>query len=217
MKTNTLSPFGKAQSFALPCQAEVSPHVATLALLRGPFAIVRGISFIDVASLQCQSMRASTHVCDEVTEVFPSFADCYSAASIITKSLVAWILTSAASCGPCRILFRHLSLYCCAVSDRVLVFQASAAFGITSQITRGHKGLTPAIALALPDDVTADSRCCRRNRCQFTTAVSGEVSRRSTVCPSHAVSSSVGDGAVRGWRAVMTFASLANYPTLVAV
>lgn len=191
------------------------PSVSQLLFGSGPSAVVFIVRAVVVSAIYRSAVWALTHVFVERLECSPAFADRDAASTVVRKLLMFRIQASLAHRRP-RGILRSVP-----VVPRVTVRGRSGAAPATDglsaqQRVRIAQICTAAITRAEPDDDPVPPFICWPDRSEQSEALSGDVfcSRPPYSIWSQAVSSFTGDGAVRGWWALVTSASLAsNYPT----
>lgn len=208
-------PFGQAMCFSVQRQVAIRRMVMGLFKWRGPSTIVRRIASIVVDAFQCQSRRAWPHICQKVFERRPPIADTNSARAVSSKART--LLFSAAvdhvlpACKcPRFFATARLSME----RDRVDVKTSTTSRVTAIQRRRLYAEFGATVASTAPSDVSVFCPLWHRFDCHQ----SAESIASVYSAVSHAVSLHVGDGAVRGQRALDTFAGLAfNYPIFTEV
>jgi len=195
------------------------PFIALLLRSRGPAAVARFVIAVVVDAVNRQSWRAIAHVVAEVFKARPPFADGDPAATVERKVNSVRIQAAFFHCYPGSICRRRDA----AVLSGALALQAATTCSIArGQATARHECFGAALAQASPHNASTAIAMFRRfDNSQVPKNMPGQVAC-ALAQPnwgysfiSHAVSSYVGDGAVRGQRALDTFAGLAfNYHIL---
>jgi hypothetical protein len=219
-ETLAVGPCLKTHRDAVPCKESVIRPIALLLIISGPSAIIGSITAVIVDAFNGVLAGARAHVSYKVGEVAPTITNGDPTTAIVLISRIFQIVATALHSIPNLILPRSRRVSGRAVFETLLSSQASAAFrSATSevQITRADVRFSPAVTYAQPNDAIPGASVGGFDGGQAPDPNASEISRRSTVSPSHAVSSSVGAVAVGGWGSVATILSFAsNYPTLEA-
>ena len=125
-------PFRSNVPFAIELDPHIGPHVSHLHKPRFPTAIVWRVGAVIISAFQRISRWSRSHVVNEGPYIIaPSFAHCYTAASIIIESLVRWIVTPPAGGVPYKVFSaRALSMFQ-ATLNNCIAAQTTATFVAT--------------------------------------------------------------------------------------
>ncbi len=144
------SPLSEAVSFPVVCNDKRLLLILALNFLCGPSAILRGIRSIVISAIQCETVKARTHIRQECFKrIHPSLAHGNSATSISFKVLMIWLAAAVSRTFP-RVIFSGARLSVCPISFRSLFCRiASATGGATRREMASTDGLNfPAFAFA---------------------------------------------------------------------
>lgn len=207
--TDARGPICQAKRHALIRQQASSRRVARLFGLRSPSHIADVVVAVVVDSFKRISRRARPHIGAEVCEITPSIRHANAAptiAAIVSRSRVTTAMQHTFPNGV-------LACPCASTSGTVfhdgLAVQASTASRLSvTKVRSKNQCLLPALAAATPHHVSGSSGGCLDH---------GEppeyLAEFDRFGISHAISSLQEMLLVRGRRALITLAGLANYPT----
>lgn len=207
------SPIGHALCPPVERKQSRSGVVSQLQSGTSPSTVVRRVWAVVVNAINRHTGWTRTHISKKVCEaVFPPLADGDSSRAVSYESITSRVEAPRFHVSPDPIL---ASWKDCASSA------CAAARGLTDphQISGRHHYYSSAIATALPNHVVVVVALISRANCgEQPESSSSQVSRfrLGYSLVSHAVSSFVGKGVVRGWRTFTAFVNpVINYPTQI--
>lgn len=206
--SDAITPILHAHGLVSESEHSVLRCVSVLDCVAGPFAILWRVISVAVSAFYRKALWTWTHIREEHAEVSPSFAYPDPPRAVTVIPGILGVVATLVHRGPSLVLWHGTGITRAAVP--IQTFKAAATGRVpVAKISCAHKANFSAEALASPRDAavlaSSNSFVERHNSelTEFATSkiVCGLLELRRYCIYSHAVSSSLGKGVVRGCRA----------------